>query len=296
MIERARRQGWVISWTQCLAVGASTAQMTALVRAGVLLRPHPAVYVVAGAPADQVVAVRAALAAAGPTATASHWTAGWLQGIAPADKPGATIHLTVLTQSRPSLTGVTIHRSSGPLSSRPYRALPCTLPARTLVDMAATATPAELADAIDRARATRIVRLSELEAETESGRRGAGALRRELEKLGHIGGPTASALEARMARLIRTYGLPEPRAERIAGPAGRYRIDYAYDQARLAIEVYGYTSHSSPAQLRKDTARQNDLILADWRVLVFTWQDVTNDPARVAAQIRAALASVSPRG
>jgi very-short-patch-repair endonuclease len=293
ILECARRLGWVITRSQCLNLGASSAQLTALARAGVLVRAHPGVYVVAGAvgaPDDHALATRAALAAVGPAGVASHWTAAWLQNTV-LERPNV-VDITVAGEREQRLTGVRIHRSTRAVSNRQFQGLPCTLPARTLVDIAATATPAQLADAIDRARANRIVRLSDLEAEARPSRRkrrGVGALRRELGRLGHIGGPTASVLESRMARLIRTYGLPEPRAERIAGPDGRYRIDYTYDQVKLAVELYGYASHSSPAQLRKDTARQNELILAGWTVLIFTWPDVTDEPAHVAAQIRAAL-------
>ena len=295
LLDRARRQGWVITRAQATDAGAHTTQLTALVRAGVLLRPHPGVYVVAGAPDHYSVTVRAALAAAGPTGVASHWTAGWLQGSVQKRPP--VVHITVLGRNKQALAGVVIHRSSAPLPSRSFRGIACTLPARTLVDIAATASPSELADAVDRARAARIVRLRDLETEVQpdrkARRRGAGALRSELERLGHIGGPAPSVLESRMARVFRISGLPEPRAERVAGPDGRYRIDYTYDRVRLAIELYGYLSHSSPAQLKKDTTRQNELTINGWTVLIFTWRDVTDEPGRVAAQIRAALAAVS---
>ena len=294
ILDQARRQGWVITRAQGLAAGAHTDHMTALVRAGILVRPYPGVYVVGGAPEDYTVAIRAALAAVGPEATATHWTAAWVQGLV--QKRPALIHATVVSRHTRKLDGVEVHLSSQPVASRLFKGVPCTLPGRTLVDIAATATPSELADAIDRARAGRIVRLKDIEAETRIKRRGSGALRRELERLGHIAGPTPSVLESRMARLFRTYRLPEPTAERVAGPEGRYRIDYTYRDQHLAIELYGYASHSSPQQLGKDAARQNDLTLEGWTVLIFTWQDITDQPARVAAQIRAALAQLSRRG
>jgi hypothetical protein len=291
ILDRARRSGWVITRSQGLAAGANTQQMTALVRSGILLRAHPGVYVVVGAPDDYSVTVRAALAAAGPTAVASHATAGWLQGMVQKRPP--LVQLTVLSGHRQKLAGVIVHRSVKPVPSRLFRGLPCTVPGRTLVDIAATATPSELADAIDRARAIRVVRLKDVEAELRTRRRGAGALRREVERLGYIASESPSVLESRMARLIRTYALPVPDAETITGPDGRFRIDYTYAEHRLAVELYGYTNHSSPAQMKADTARQNELVLEGWTVLIFTWKDVTDEPARVAAQIRSALAKLS---
>jgi very-short-patch-repair endonuclease len=49
--------------------------------------------------------------------------------------------------------------------------------------------------------------------------------------------------------------------------------------------LYGYLWHHSPEQMAHDQARQRQLVLAGWRVLVFTWRDVWNEPERVIEQI-----------
>ena len=96
-----------------------------------------------------------------------------------------------------------------------------------------------------------------------------------------------------MARLMIRYRLPPAKAEHVAGPAGEYRIDYAYPAERLAVELYGYASHRGPEQLRKDQARHRRLTIQGWTVLVFTWRDVVNTPALVARDIRQALQNTS---
>lgn len=55
------------------------------------------------------------------------------------------------------------------------------------------------------------------------------------------------------------------------------------------MELDGLRFHSLLAQRRRDRARQNDLVMAGYRVLRYTWQDVVKQPQRVVAEIRRAL-------
>lgn len=72
-------------------------------------------------------------------------------------------------------------------------------------------------------------------------------------------------------------------------PVGRYEIDFAYPELRIAIEVDGYGPHSSRAAFQSDRVRQNDLVGLGWMVLRFTWADVVRRPERVARQIAQAI-------
>jgi hypothetical protein len=119
------------------------------------------------------------------------------------------------------------------------------------------------------------------------GRPGAGLLRRLLRERGFIGVPSPSVLESKTQRLFSRYHLPVPESELTTGDDGEYRLDFAYVDIRLAIEVDGYVWHFSPQHKRRDEARRNALVLQGWQILVYTWRDVTEDPARVAAEIAA---------
>lgn len=294
----------VITRAQAAALGAHPRAVSELVRAGILVRTHPAVYAVAGAMGDPCVPIRAAIAAVaagtrglngsgpaiGTAAVASHGTAAWLQDIV--ERPPPTIHLTAALPRGRRLSGVVVHRTNQPVRSILYRGIRCTPPVRTLIDLAASAPPSEIDRAVDRALASGLVRLEDIEsglAADGSGRRGVGYLRLRLFERGYVGGPTPSVLESDMGRLLRKMGLPVPKAEVHAGPDGRYRIDYAYGSRRVAIEVYGYTWHHSPEQLAGDVDRQRRLTLEGWTVLIYTWQDVQREGERVAAQIASAL-------
>jgi hypothetical protein len=66
-------------------------------------------------------------------------------------------------------------------------------------------------------------------------------------------------------------------------------VDVLFEAARLVVEIDGERAHSGRAAFRRDRTRQNRLVTAGWTVLRFTWWDVTERPAHVVAQLRAAL-------
>jgi very-short-patch-repair endonuclease len=74
-------------------------------------------------------------------------------------------------------------------------------------------------------------------------------------------------------------------------PAGVFlaEVDFAYPEIKLAIEVDGFGVHGTPRAMAKDFVRQNGLVPYGWRVLRFTWRQVTREPGMVAGTIRSAL-------
>ena len=294
VIDLAQQNDGLITRHDILRLGGTTNHVTALIAVGVIVRLHPGVFALSGIRDDHHLRVRAGLLAVGPDGVASHESAAWLQGLV--DHPPKRVHLTVAPSPR-KIKGVVVHKpAQAPPKGPRFRGIACTPPGRTLLDLAATATPRELDDAVDRALAKGLIRIKDLLALTKGdneGRRGVAALRRCLDERGLTNVPSPSVLESKMARLLVRYGLPPATPEHIAGPLGEYRIDYAYAAARVAIELYGYASHRTPEQLRADQARQRKLTIQGWTVIVFTWRDVVNTPAIVARDIRAALQNCS---
>ena len=166
--------------------------------------------------------------------------------------------------------------------------VPATSPLRTLLDL----DPAILDDAVDRGVASRLFTVAGLEAQLgrvgRKGRSGVGPLRAALDRRLVTERP-ASVLESRMSRLLLAAGLPPPVPEYAFG---RYRLDFAWPELRLAVEVDGYRHHSSWDAFRDDRDRQNDMVAAGWIVLRFTWDDVCHRPEEVAAQIASVLFSL----
>jgi very-short-patch-repair endonuclease len=69
----------------------------------------------------------------------------------------------------------------------------------------------------------------------------------------------------------------------------RWTIDFAFPDAKVAIEVDGWAYHSDVERFRADRSKGNALVRAGWRLLRFTWHDLVNRPQYVVAEIRAAV-------
>ncbi len=57
------------------------------------------------------------------------------------------------------------------------------------------------------------------------------------------------------------------------------------------VELDGHGFHSTPSEFERDRRRDADLQAAGYRVLRFTWRQVTEQPGWVADRIRAVLAA-----
>ncbi len=165
-----------------------------------------------------------------------------------------------------------------------------TSPARTLVDLGAVVRAFGVEMALDRAEAARVVVIAEVEWEllrvARRGRRGVGPLREVLDRRALLEVPPDGVLEPRFARLCLAAGLPRPAFQH---PVGRFRIDFAYPELLIAIEVDGYGPHSSRQAFQADRDRQNRLVALGWMVLRFTWADIVRRPEWVAAQVATAI-------
>lgn len=93
-------------------------------------------------------------------------------------------------------------------------------------------------------------------------------------------------LERRLLKLIRSSGLPEPEVN--AFLLGKER-DLIWREARVVVEADSYTFHSDARTWARDIGKTNELQLAGYVVLRFTWFDVAERPGWVIAEIRKAL-------
>jgi len=288
--ELAGAQHGLVTRAQLIQRGIPPGTVAEWARRGRLGRLHPGVYAVAGSQATDLRALAAAVLAAGAGAVASHRAAAWLWDLA----DELVLEVTVPRGRRPRLSGVTVHRQNGSHGRASLRrGLPITNPLGTLVDVAAVVTREGTAAMLELALSRRLVSIRGVEAELERRRgcRGAGALRSVLATRALGDRPPDSVLESRMAALITRHRLPRAIYQHTVRVDGRFvaRVDFAYPEVRLAIEMDGHDSHRTPADLQRDLARQNLLVGAGWTVLRFTWADVVGCPAEVAATIRRQL-------
>ena len=103
--------------------------------------------------------------------------------------------------------------------------------------------------------------------------------------------PTDSALETRLSRLLRRHRLPQPQRQvEVRDERGFIgRLDFAYPELMIAIEVQSYRWHSSRAAWGKDMERLNRLQALGWIVIQVTYEDLDRRSAEVAQRIRAAI-------
>lgn len=297
----AESQYGLLTYPQAIRSGLTARTIRRRLGAARWVPVYQGVYRVAGAPQSCNQQLLAAILASGPSAVASHRAAARLWGLDGFVQP--VRELSVPRSQRPRLADATVHCSTDLDRSvaTTQAGIPVSSPARTLLDLGAVMQPWRVERAVDCAVGRKLVTLpglwAELEAVARRGRRGAGVLRKLLEDRGVTGGNCDTVLEARMLRVLRTHGVPMPICqyevrvgERLLG-----RVDFAYPENRLAVEVDGYESHSSLEAFRSDRARQNDLVEAGWTVLRFTWHDVNNRPGHVAARILRVLATLTDR-
>jgi very-short-patch-repair endonuclease len=169
--------------------------------------------------------------------------------------------------------------------------IPVTTPVRTLFDLAALLPRRQLERTIDEAQRLGLCGQTELEGivELHAGRQGAGALGRVLES--HQAGSTItrSELEERFLALCRKHRLPQPE---VNVPMLDYVLDFLWRGAALVVEVDGHASHGTRGAFQADRDRDGRLAVAGYRVLRFTWWDVTRRPAVVADRVRRMVSSV----
>ncbi len=170
--------------------------------------------------------------------------------------------------------------------------------ARTVFDLAGMVHPARLERALDNAlgrRLTSPVALREVTNDlAEHGRRGSTLMRTLLAERGATYIAPESGLEARFLSLLRSSGLPEPsRQLDVGGARWIGRVDFAYSDARILIEIDSAVHHSSKLDLDADRRRDAALAEADFRVVRVTEDQVWFRPREAVAVVRRALASAA---
>jgi very-short-patch-repair endonuclease len=280
----------VFARAQATARGFSTTIVDRRLTSGVWERLYPGVYRLAGVPATWRQALFAACLAWGDGAVVSHRAAASLWGF-PGFEP--SIELSV-PRRRERAHAHLVHRpgSLAAVDVTTVDAIPVTTPVRTLIDVAGCVEADVLEEALDDALRSRLVtigrmrwRLREL---GKAGRRGSRLLGELVDARGGVARGPESVLETRLLRALRAAGLPRPAVQY---KVGAYRVDFAYPDARVAIEADGFRWHSTRQQWDNDRARRNALTALGWTLIHVTWSQLQEHPDEVIATIRATLAS-----
>ena len=289
----AARQHAVVTLAQLTELGLTPSGVRKRVRRGRLHRVHRGVFAV-GHP---LVSVEgrwlAAVLACGPGAVLSHRAAAALHGLRKSSR--TAIDVTAPRRTGRARTGIDVHRGDSLRATDRtiVRGIPCTSVARTLLDLAEVTNRRGVERACDQAEVLRIldVRAVEDALHRAPGRRGAPALAAVMavHRIGEA--LTRSELEERFLSLCNANALPRPEVNAMLATADGYpEVDFFWRGRCLVAEADGYGSHGTRRAFERDRARDRALLVAGFRVVRFTWRQVTEAPTEVAATLRALLA------
>jgi very-short-patch-repair endonuclease len=296
--ELAERQHGVITAAQLYSLGLSETQVRVRATNGLLHRIHHGVYALGRLSLAPKGHWMAAVLACRGDALLSHQAAAELWGIRRSTlhaTPRPPIDVTVVGagggRRRP---GIVVHRCRKFRDAeRSTRAgIPITSPDRTILDLARGLPRRQLERAVDEAERRRLCDEDDLRliVEAHRGERGSGALRRVLHD--HALGLTATRndFEELFLGLCRRYRLPQPT---VNFPLLDYVVDFFWPEARLVVEVDGRATHGTRRAFQADRDRDGRLAVAGYRVVRFTWFDLTRRPAVVADRVRRLLAAAA---
>jgi hypothetical protein len=286
LAELAERQHGVVASRQLLEIGLGRAAIQYRLASGSLHQLFRGVYAVGHASVSPRGRILAAVLASGEDAVASHHTGAYVWVVRRGER---TMIDVTAPRSRHGQRGIRMHRVRNlhPDERTVVDGIPVTSVARTLLDLAEVLQPHELANTVTEAESRRLFDLREVERTIvrNPGRRGIKPLSALLAAYAEPPITRADS-EKLLLRVCAGGGVPQPQTNVIV--AG-HRVDALWPEQRLVVEVDSRTHHLTVAAFEEDRRRDADLMLAGYRVLRITWRRLRDEPAAVAATLRALL-------
>lgn len=284
----ARRQHWVITRPQLIALGFTSSGIEHRIAAGRLHRVHQGVYAVGRRDLTREGHFMAAVLACGDGATLSHDSAAELYEIRRRHR--GPIHVSVPYGRAPRRPGVEVHRRTNVKPTR-RSGIPVTSVIDTLVDQAPRLSAPQLERAVNEAVNRGLTDPDRLRRAVGAmaRRRGTRALAKLLDRDTFT--VTDSRLEQRLVPIARAAGLPRPQTQVYQGQS---RVDFFWPELALIVEADSLRYHRTPSQQAADVLRDQMHAAAELTPLRFTHWQIFHDPAhvrtileRVAQRLRA---------
>jgi very-short-patch-repair endonuclease len=284
----ASRQRGLVTRQQLRGASLTAEQIKVRLARGQLHRVHLGVFTVGTPLLLPGARELAAVLACQPNAYASHRSAAHLLSLLSLPRNSTTVEVTVAGRDV-RRHGIRVHRVRRlyPGECGEIDDIPCTSPARTILDLAGRLDASELEALIAEAHAQDMLAPNELITllHHHRHRRGIAPLR-ALTESQHEPQRTRSKAERRLLTLLRKRGLPEPRANvRVAG----HEVDLLWADHMLAVEFDSFRFHSSRHAFETDRRRDQVLAALGYTVLRVTWIQLTREPHATADRIAAAL-------
>ena len=286
-----RRQHGILSLDDLLSHGLTREAVSRRVQKTSLIHVLPSVYRMSGSPYTWQQALWAARKWAGEDCVFSHRSGLLLLGMA-----GATdrvVEMTVTRKIQSPDPRILLHYTCRDPFADAIKVdgLPVTSAGRTVLDSAAVAYKWQVEAALDDGLRRKLFTVDDmwriLGKSGGRGRKGSALLRALLEYRSDGRARSHSWLEIKLDGVLRNSVVPRYFRQfevmtRSGVPAD---VDFAWPEAKLAVEVDGYRWHSGRQQWQSDLERQNALAEVGWLVLRFTWYDVVSRPEYVIRTI-----------
>jgi hypothetical protein len=240
--------------------------------------------------------LRAAVLACGKGAVVSHRSAAALLGLI---NDGPVVIDVIAPSSRGrKIDGIYLHRVRPPRleETGTFDGIPCTSPARTLVDLAGVVGEWTLRSAFERAARREWLDIAAIEASVDPRRRGMNVLLKLIDEwrgaaplLGKRG-KLKSPLEAKVLPLIAQCNLPPPLFNAPVQIAkGRIEVDFLWPEHRFAMEADSRAFHGTAVAFERDRWRDRELMRAGYSVLRVTHREAEQEAEAVTETVAARL-------
>ena len=279
-------QSGAITTAQLAGRGISEYQIREMVAEGILQRVARGVYVVCGTDGCWRRSLWVGLLRAGPRSFVCRRSAAALWGLDGVD-PGFVD--VAVGRGHPRWSGAIRLGAAAELEVVGVDGIRATTVERTLVDLGSVVPPTIVERSLESALRRNLVTVDRISDVARSARSGGGnAIREVIDRRGVSVLPTESDAETLFNLIARELGLPDPRRQHLVILRGRkYRLDFAWPELRLAVEIDGASAHGL-GELAADLRRQNQILLDGWLVMRFTWHMVARDPLSVKRDLQAA--------
>jgi hypothetical protein len=230
----------------------------------------------------------AAVLACGRGTVLSHQSAAVLLGLA--DRAPAVVDVIAPGNRGRKIDGIRAHPVLPPTPAEVGRvdAIPCTSPARTLVDLAAMVGERTLRSGFECLAADRKLDLVAVEVAAQRCRRPGKA--RLLAICAEWRAATAlvpgarlrSPFEARLLPLLAMTDMPAPLVnEPVDTPGGRLVVDLLWPKYRFVVEADSRRHHGTDMAFERDRWRDRELMRAGYQTLRPTWHQAEHEPGAV---------------
>jgi AbiEi antitoxin C-terminal domain len=279
------------------ALGMSDREVAGAVRTGRLHRVFRGTYAVGHPNVSELGRLRAATLACGGGAVISHRSAAFLLGLL---NEGPVVIDVIAPPSRGrKIDGIRFHSVRPPRRNEvgTMDGIPCTSPARTLVDLAGTVGDWTLRSCFERAAQRRMLDVPAIEASADPGRRGVKSLRTLIEEWRRAAplakkGRLKSPLEAKVLPLVLQRSCPFPLLNAPVEIAnGRIEVDFLWPDHRFALEADSRDFHGTAVAFERDRWRDRELLLAGYAVLRVTHRQAETEAEAIADTITSQISA-----